>query len=1169
MARQVPMQYKDAVRLLGAGDSALVSALDQALGLGLLAMTAFSPVSALPFFEVKNELIAQLQKLVSEVKERARKSGRLEYEQLLTAAHAVIVMAAYAEVLAEQVKKLDGGDQLQRELHQWKPRSGAKRVPGKYHRWQFVEWADQSMIRPPGPTRPLEKVITDLRETYQNLSTQALDYLEGLRSWDELLDKQRQQARETLMGELPRLAIMRYREHFIRLALQIPEFMIWNFLNEGAATRSMIRGLIDSSKSETREAAVELGKTLDRIEAKMDAERAALGDLPSILMEMVKRPTSSRQSVAQAVTECHRINQFVLEKPMLEPRLSGELEMIRFPSSIDGYINPDYRITETQRSDEGLLLASEDFWQEQSKRSGLAGFLAGYIRTECATEQPLLVLGDPGSGKSLLSKILAARLPPNEFAVVRVELRHVRFSQEISDQIDLELQRQTKNRYHLRDLTDERGRITRVVIMDGLDELLQLSRHEGLGRYLEWLADFQEFEAALGHPVIAIATARTIVMDRIYVPSRTTVIRLEEFNHSQIISWLKAWNRQNAKYFAIHKLQKLDSETLMRQFHLARQPLLLALLALYDAEKNALRDAVNLSQAQLYERIFHRYLERELEKADLPVRQSEQEQLIEQRFRELSTIAIGMLNRGRHFITRQEVIEDFHTTGVGRESSSHSELTSVDDAVGQFFFLYRAQALHEEAALSEGYEFIHATFEEFLAARIIAKQLARASEVVENAPVWDRLEEEKHARSLLTPYLARRPLAGEEQVLLYLQDIVGSLVGARGKAALAIASQIPALLRIGIPEEGSHGPDRGQLDRLATLTVNLVAASLRTANATLPLRAFCEESQDPLVQWRRMTMLWQAYLAIDDWDRVLSSFVLSDPPELELSSRDAHDQSRGNLEAFISEPHILRMIQTGWLTADHHLRAAASVWSWVLTALVPDDETGPASVESLSASALFRLSSGNTIQKIVEQEIEKLKTSSQDILKLVVGGPLSWPNKTLDQVASYLIQIGEATNDIGALLEVIRELDKRDNVPLARKLLSIMPADAVAQPIPPADVAAIIALSRRHQIPELLSRCPSSDWITSSVMNWLTVEDITWIIQSRSIAPEALERLHAQVRGDVRYRRVVDQAIRLLAAELSVALAASPSRYKSSRVRAYPDSHRHRAPPPNGMWVTW
>jgi hypothetical protein len=54
------------------------------------------------------------------------------------------------------------------------------------------------------------------------------------------------------------------------------------------------------------------------------------------------------------------------------------------------------------------------------------------------------------------------------------------------------------------------------------------------------------------------------------------------------------------------------------------------------------------------------------------------------------------------------------------------------------------------------------------------------------------------------------------------------------------------------------------------------------------------------------------------------------------------------------------MIQTGWLTADHHLRAAASVWSWVLTAFVPDDETGPASVESLSASALFRLSSGNT-----------------------------------------------------------------------------------------------------------------------------------------------------------------------------------------------------------------
>ena len=843
MARRTPMGYKDAVRLLAQDDSVFINALDQVLGLGLLAATAFNPSSALPFFDMKDELIAQLRKLVGGLKERVRNSGRIEYEQLLTAAHAVIVLTAYTEVLAEQVKKLDGGDKLQRELREWEPKAGTGRTPRKFRRRQFVEWADHSIISPPGPTRSLEDVIEDLNETYRDLSTQALEYFADLRSWNGLLNSQQQKIEEVFAARLPRLAVSRYKEHFIRLAVQIPEFMTWVLLNEGSATRAQVRALLKTTNAEMEALVAEFDSALERIEAKIEAERAALADLPSVLSEMLSRTAPSRRNVARAVAECHRIHQLVLKKPMLEPRLSGEFETVSFPSSLAGYINPNYRVTRTQRSDEGRLLALDDTWREKNVRGGLGGFLAGYLRSENATEQPLLVLGDPGSGKSLLSKILAARLPPQEFAVVRVELRHVRSSQHVSDQIDLELHRQTNNRYHLQDLTDERGDISRVVIMDGLDELLQLSPQEGLGRYLEWLANFQELEAELGHPVIVIATARTVVMDRIYVPSHTVVIKLEDFSSTQILSWLKAWNRQNSEYFASCGLQKLNPETIMRQHHLARQPLLLALLALYDAEQNALRNAANLSQAELYERIFHRYLEREVEKSVLPVRKTEQEPLIEQRFRELSTIAIGMLNRGRHFITRHEVIEDFNAIEVGR-TASNAEPTSVDDAIGQFFFLYRAQALQEESVPVEGYEFIHGTFGEFLAARIIARQLARASEVVRDAPPWDRGQAELHARSLLAPYLARRPLAGEEQVLLYLEDIMGTLVEVRRQAALAIASHIPALLKVGISKGDGYDVDRGHLDRLATLTLNIVAASLHTANAALPLGAFCEVSQE-------------------------------------------------------------------------------------------------------------------------------------------------------------------------------------------------------------------------------------------------------------------------------------------------------------------------------------
>jgi hypothetical protein len=80
-------------------------------------------------------------------------------------------------------------------------------------------------------------------------------------------------------------------------------------------------------------AATEFEQALDRIKARIDAERAVLGDLPAVLAEMISWAMPTSRSVTQAIAERHRIHQFVLEKPTLEPRLSGELKMIRIPEA--------------------------------------------------------------------------------------------------------------------------------------------------------------------------------------------------------------------------------------------------------------------------------------------------------------------------------------------------------------------------------------------------------------------------------------------------------------------------------------------------------------------------------------------------------------------------------------------------------------------------------------------------------------------------------------------------------------------------------------------------------------------------------------------------------------------------------------------------------------------
>ena len=211
------------------------------------------------------------------------------------------------------------------------------------------------------------------------------------------------------------------------------------------------------------------------------------------------------------------------------------------------------------------------------------------------------------------------------------------------------------------------------------------------------------------------------------------------------------------------------------------------------------------------------------------------------------------------------------------------------------------------------------------------------------------------------------------------------------------------------------------------------------------------------------------------------------------------------------------------------------VWSWAVTALMSYDKAKTEKFGSILGSTFFKLVPRNASPLAIEQALERLRTSDQNALELIVGGPIRWPDEMLAKVASNLIEADQTLNDISALVSVVDELDKRGrrgSAPLARKLLKLMPADAVAQPVPPADVAQIVSLSRRHQMPELLTRCSSADWLTGPVIDWLGIEDITWIIQSRSLRPEELERMCMKVRTDVRYRREVDKAAALLADEL-------------------------------------
>ena len=106
---------------------------------------------------------------------------------------------------------------------------------------------------------------------------------------------------------------------------------------------------------------------------------------------------------------------------------------MRLPTLAEGYEDPDFRVRQVVGDD---WPSDEAWWSQAPVRSNLTEYLTQALRAPEATAAPMVVLGHPGAGKSVLTKVLAARLPPDEFIPVRVVLRETPAEGEIQDQIE-------------------------------------------------------------------------------------------------------------------------------------------------------------------------------------------------------------------------------------------------------------------------------------------------------------------------------------------------------------------------------------------------------------------------------------------------------------------------------------------------------------------------------------------------------------------------------------------------------------------------------------------------------------------------------------------------------------------------------------------------------------
>lgn len=830
------LTYRDAVKILGAGSSPLVSALDRAFGGLLLGATPVLP-DLLSVFDAKSELTRLADALVAKAIDKRHRLSQFDRIQRLHAARGVLVVRAYFDAVA----KAELPFRLSEVRLSRKDEIGlaAGDFGGDFGAGSLADAANAIL----GADLPLVGVQFDgagarraLEGFYSKLSEGFLDFIKGLRLWEELDATQQGQAVSALERITP-TAVRSFEASMQELAADCPEFAIWLNLSGHRAIR-------------------------DRLEDVHDAVRA-----------LVDRAAPVEQ-IAPALQGVVRFNRSVLTRKLVAVE---ELpEGLDAPEVGRAYIDPDFRMAEVNAQ---TPAHNEDFWSGIAVRRDFREFLLGYLSTPWAWSGPLVVLGHPGAGKSLLTEVQAARLPSPDFVCVRVPLRDVPADVDVHEQVEHAIRLSTHETVSWPDFARAAGGSLLVVLLDGFDELLQAT---GVSKsdYLLRVKRFQEVEATQGRHVAVVVTSRVTVADRMRFPGGTLAIRLEPFEISQVEQWVEVWNETNSDYLRSRYRRLFDLELIETYLELARQPLLLLMLAVYDAESGALRTGPErLSQTELYERLLHRFAYREVAKRNSRVEGDDS--AVERELLVLSVVAFGMFNRGAQWITDAQLSADLAALGIAPPpqqavTSGHHLLAGrAKDALGRFFFIHRARTTLEGVEFGT-YEFLHATFGEYLVVRLTwrcLEDMVKRGRGEGLALSTNRRVNDAELRAFLSCAL----LSTRATTMDFLAELVSRMPPER--LAETRGMLLTAFRAAHLPEtDSTYSAYRPVAStptaRLATYSANLLLL-IMTVSPELPVQELYADAGDHIDQWARTARLWQSQLRSSEWQSLTELYAVT------------------------------------------------------------------------------------------------------------------------------------------------------------------------------------------------------------------------------------------------------------------------------------------------------
>lgn len=203
-----------------------------------------------------------------------------------------------------------------------------------------------------------------------------------------------------------------------------------------------------------------------------------------------------------------------------------------------------------------------------------------------------------------------------------------------------------------------------------------------------------------------------------------------------------------------------------------------------------------------------------------------------------------------------------------------ASLRAAEIVIGRFFFVHRAQASRDDIQL-ETYEFLHATFGEFLVARLIwqvlldiAAREAASTMSLGAAPVDDDL---LHALLSFAALTARAP------VVSFLAEMAANLNQLQRETLTELLVRLFRVAHQPCPARGyaSYNPQLLPVPaRHAAYSANLVLLAVCLAGSIRVSELYGRQA-GVVASWHSQALLWRSQLNTEEWTSLVEAFTLS------------------------------------------------------------------------------------------------------------------------------------------------------------------------------------------------------------------------------------------------------------------------------------------------------